>query len=289
MSIPYKLYQGDALRVLQSLESNSVDMVITDPPYSSGGQFRGDRMADTETKYKGFSNGDENWKAQTEYPEFTGDNRDQRGYLYWCALWIGECQRILKAGGLFFMFTDWRQLPTTTDAIQAGGLIWRGVTVWDKGVGRPMKGRFRNHLEYICWASNGAMRDVQEVYPSSIFYAAPPSPNERQHRTEKPTELIKAILEMSKADGVVLDPFMGSGTTGVACVETGRSFIGCELTEQYFKIAESRLSQSQPSLFAPVHEAQQSVQRTGGESGQQNLFTVGNPPPAKVTAKSPRR
>ena len=253
----FTLHNGNALEYLKTLENESVDIVITDPPYSSGGQFRGDRMADTETKYKGFSNGDENWKTQTEYPEFTGDNRDQRGYLYWCALWIGECQRVLKNGGLFFMFTDWRQLPTTTDAIQAGGLIWRGVTVWDKGVGRPMKGRFRNHLEYICWGTNGAMRDVENVYPSSIFYSAPPSPNERQHRTEKPTELIRAILEMSKVDGVVLDPFMGSGSTGVASLETGRSFIGCELTAHYFQVAEKRLklAAQSPSFFTPSNTA----------------------------------
>ena len=53
-------------------------------------------------------------------PDFTGDDRDQRAYGYWCALWLAECLRVTKPGGACLMFTDWRQLPATRDAIQAG-------------------------------------------------------------------------------------------------------------------------------------------------------------------------
>lgn len=240
-----QLHQGDCLKILPTLPDQSVDAVITDAPYSSGGMFRGDRMQSTETKYAGFSPNAEDWRPSSEYPEFTGDNRDQRAFLHWCALWIGECQWILKPGGLFFMFTDWRQLPTTTDAIQAGGLVWRGITVWDKGIGRPVKGRFRNHLEFVCWASNGGMAEALDVYPSSIFYAAPPTSRDRVHRTEKPVELIAGLLGLLAGDLVILDPFMGSGTTGVACVRLGRTFIGIELSRAYFEIAEKRIASAQ--------------------------------------------
>jgi site-specific DNA-methyltransferase (adenine-specific) len=238
---------GDCLEILPTLADKSVDAVITDPPYSSGGAFRGDRMVSDYVKYSGFTYDTDGKRTGTvdSYPEFTGDNRDQHGYLYWCALWISQCRRILKPGGLFFMFTDWRQLPTTTDAIQAGGLIWRGIVVWDKGVGRPVKGRFRNHIEYVCWASNGPMSEVNDVYPSSVIRVSPPTHTTRLHRTEKPVELMNELLTLTKPNGTVLDPFAGSGTTLIAALQTGRKAVGFELNKEYFEIAQRRITEAQ--------------------------------------------
>ena len=114
---------GEALAMLQTLPDASVDALITDPPYSSGGAFRGDRMGSTTTKY--VDNRDTLHRA-----DFAGDNRDQRAYGYWCGLWLSECLRIVRPGGIACLFTDWRQLPTTTDALQAGGWVWRGIAAW---------------------------------------------------------------------------------------------------------------------------------------------------------------
>lgn len=63
--------------------------------------------------------------TKRQYPSFPGDVKDQRSWGYWCTLWISECLRTLKNGGYFLMFSDWRQLPTATDALQAGGVIFR--------------------------------------------------------------------------------------------------------------------------------------------------------------------
>ena len=200
-------------------------------------------MGDTSTKYKGWSHSpDETREPDAAYPTFSGDNRDQHGYLYWCALWMGACQRILVPGGIVFVFTDWRQLPTTTDSIQAGGFVWRGVVVWDKQTGRPVKGRFRNHIEFICWATNGAMSEANAVYPSSVITRSPPTSATRQHRTEKPVELLEDILTITKPCGVVLDPFMGSGSTGAACAHLGHPFVGIEMEPRYFDIACERIA-----------------------------------------------
>lgn len=237
------LYQGDALAVLRSLPDASVDAVITDPPYSSGGMMRGDRQMPTEQKYTGWSqNADgSSRKPTTSFAGFTGDTRDQRGYLVWSSMWMTECQRILRPGGTFAVFTDWRQLPTTTDAVQAGGLVWRAIAVWDKGVGRPVKGRFRNHVEYVVWATNGPHSQPQDVYPSTVLRYSSPSSGNRVHLTEKPVGLVEELLTLTPAGCVVLDPFMGSGTTGVAAVKTGRSFIGVELAGHYFAVAQDRI------------------------------------------------
>ena len=237
------LYRGDALAVLRELPDASIDAVITDPPYSSGGMMRGDRAQPAEDKYRGWSQvpGGGSRKPTETYAGFTGDTRDQRGYLVWSSIWITECQRLLKPGGTFATFTDWRQLPTTTDAVQAGGLVWRAVAVWDKGVGRPMRGRFRNHIEFIVWATNGPHSDEQDAYPGAILRHAPPGAGDRLHLTEKPVSLVEELLTLTPKGCTVLDPFMGAGTTGVAAAKASRRFIGVEITDHYSGVAEERI------------------------------------------------
>jgi site-specific DNA-methyltransferase (adenine-specific) len=238
------LYCGDALAVLPELED--IGAVIADPPYSSGGAFRSDRAASTSIKYNGWSQREDGHSKppEADYPEFTGDNKDQRAYLHWSSLWLSLALRAAQPGAIILTFTDWRQLPITTDAIQGGGWIWRGIVVWDKGVGRPMKGRFRNHIEYVCWGSNGTMLEPDAVYPSSVFRVTPPTSHTRQHRTEKPVELLKQLMAVVPQGARVLDPFMGSGTTALACVQSGRPFVGVELSRQYFDIACKRIEKA---------------------------------------------
>lgn len=236
----YELHHGDALAVLRELPTASVDALITDPPYSSGGAFRGDRTNNVQSKYVGWTaNGRQ---MGSDLPEFTGDNRDQRGYMAWVSLWLGECLRVTKPGGVLLMFTDWRQLPTTTDAIQSGGWVWRGIVVWDKEVGRPLKGRFRNHVEYVCWGTHGPLdAERNPVYLPSVYRCTPPS-GDRLHTTEKPLRLMRDLMQIVPKGGTVLDPFAGSGTTGAAALMEGRSFIGVEMTDHYHAVATERLA-----------------------------------------------
>jgi site-specific DNA-methyltransferase (adenine-specific) len=236
------LYGGDALAVLASLPDASVDAVITDPPYSSGGLLRGDRTAATTDKYRGWSQNPDgsSRKPDAQYEGFTGDTRDQRGYLMWCSLWLAECLRVSRPGSSLLMFTDWRQLPTVTDAVQSGGWVWRGVAVWDKGIGRPMRGRFRNHVEFIVWGTNGPAAQ-EDIYLSSVFRYPPPRPETREHLTEKPVMLLRELMPLVPKGRTVLDPFMGAGTTGAAAMAEGRSFIGAELAPHYQQVARERI------------------------------------------------
>lgn len=246
------LYHGDALAVLRDLPSASVDALITDPPYSSGGAFRGDRMNNGQSKYVGWTmNGQQ---MGSDLPEFTGDNRDQRGYMAWVTLWLTECLRVAKPGAFLLMFTDWRQLPTTTDAIQSGGWVWRGIVVWDKEVGRPLKGRFRNHVEYVCWGTHGPLdAEKNPVYLPSVYRVTPPS-GDREHMTQKPIRLMRELVKVVPLDGVILDPFMGSGTTGAAAVAEGRRFIGVEMVEHYAEIATRRIRTAAGQAIAKGHQ-----------------------------------
>lgn len=101
---PATLYLGDSLAVMGGLWD--VDAVITDPPYSSGGAFRGDRTRPTTEKY--LSGEFANAKL---LDDFTGDTRDQRGFHFWSTLWAGAAREVAKTGAIFGFFADWRQLP----------------------------------------------------------------------------------------------------------------------------------------------------------------------------------
>ncbi len=164
------MHLGESFDWLHQAEGDSVDALITDPPYSSGGFVRGDRMSGTRTKYVQSN-------AAHDLPDFDGDNRDQRGFLAWCTLWLTEGVRVVKTGCPVGLFTDWRQLPITTDALQAGGFIWRGVAVWSKdGNSRPQMGRFRSDAEFVVWGSRGPMRSGEDVGCLPGTWVAPPRP-----------------------------------------------------------------------------------------------------------------
>jgi site-specific DNA-methyltransferase (adenine-specific) len=233
-AVGYTLHRGDALAVLRDLPSGSVDAVITDPPYSSGGMVRGDRSDGSSKKYN----------AETTHADFSGDNRDQRGYTYWSALWMGEALRATRPGGLLLAFTDWRQLPATTDAVQSGGWVWRGIVPWHKPTARVFSGRITNACEYVVWGSSGALPNPLEGgahFPG--FYQANP-PREREHQTQKPLDVMRDLVKIVPEGGTILDPFMGSGTTGVAALLEGRNFIGVEMTEHYHDVAARRLAEA---------------------------------------------
>jgi site-specific DNA-methyltransferase (adenine-specific) len=241
------LYHGDSLAVLRTLPAGSVDALVTDPPYSSGGMFRGDRAQDTRSKYV------QSGSSSKALVDFSGDTRDQRAYSYWCALWLGECLRIVKPGGVALLFTDWRQLPATTDALQAGGFIWRGVVPWYKPSARPQSGRFTGQCEYVVWGSAGGMPVDYEAPVLPGFYQASP-PRERDHITQKPVDVMRQLVKIAPEGGTVLDPFTGAGTTGVAAMIERRRFIGMEQVEQYVQAATRRIREAQGQAVARAEQ-----------------------------------
>lgn len=229
------LYHGDALELIDGLGLR-FGAVITDPPYSSGGQFRGDRMKATGVKYS--------YEDDT-LPDFEGDTRDQRGFLAWSALWMSRAYRTATPGALLACFTDWRQLPTTTDAVQVAGWVWRGINAWDKGdATRPRAYGFRAQCEFVVWATAGPARVADEgaPYMPGVKQEGSKGAN-KVHIAEKPLAVMAWLIGAVPTTELILDPFVGSGSTLVAAKQMGRKAIGIEVDERWCEMAAKRLSQ----------------------------------------------
>lgn len=240
-----QLYVGDSLLGLRELPSASIDCVIADPPYCSGGTTTTDRTSRSARKKYVSTN------AAHALGDFEGDQRDQRSFTYWCTLWLAEALRLARPRSLCLVFTDWRQLPATSDALQAAGWVWRGLVVWHKPGSRPHHGRFANAAEYLVWGSKGHL-GAQAEAPClpGLYSVSAPRGNNRIHITQKPLDLMRQLIRITPTGGLVLDPFMGSGTTGVAAVLEGRRFIGIEGSEAIGKTGRDRVVEAEARATA---------------------------------------
>jgi len=219
------IYHGEALTTIPNLEG--LDAVITDPPYSSGGMFKNERSRPTVSKYV-------QSRTKAYRPEFAGDTRDQRGFLAWSTLWMTAAYHASVEKAHLLVFTDWRQLPTTTDAVQAAGWLWQGVNVWHKSTSRPRPNAFRSDAEFVVWATKGRMGKQDNktaTYSPGTLKASPP--RERAHITQKPTEVLEWLMSLLPEDSLICDPFMGSGSTLLAAKNLGHRCIGVELSEEF--------------------------------------------------------
>lgn len=233
----YEIKHGDCIDVLRNLENDSFGAIITDPPYCSGGAYRGDRVQPTSVKYL-------NNDSKTEYHnhDFAGDAMDQRVFMTFTTNWLKEARRVVKQEGVCAAFIDWRQLPAMTDCFQMAGWIWRGIAVWNKPSARPQNGRFRAQAEYIVWGSNGTMPLGRNspVLPGVFTSSSVPS-KARIHQTQKPIDLMRQVVKLCEKGERILDPFAGSGTTILAAELEGFDSLGVELDDYYATEADKRI------------------------------------------------
>lgn len=232
----YTLHRGDALTVLKTLPDESINAIITDPPYNSGARTSADRTSrSARAKYVSSS-------SAHDLATFPGENRDQRSYRAWLTELLTEAYRAAAEHSVAVVFSDWRQEPTTSDALQMAGWTWSGTIPWIKPSSRPRRGGFKQSSEFISWGVKGSLAK-RELYLPGHFIASQPR-KDRVHITQKPVEIMQQIVQSCPEDGVVLDPFAGSGSTGVAALREGRHFIGVELSPHYADIAEQRLREA---------------------------------------------
>jgi site-specific DNA-methyltransferase (adenine-specific) len=243
----WAIYCADVLDLAPRLPAGCVDVVLVDPPYSSGGQFRSDRNAKTVTKYVNTDRRGARWNAVS----FQGDSRDQRGFLAWCSIWLAMSRAAMQPLGVCATFCDWRQLPVMTDALSAGGFVVRGIVAWDKtAASRPWRGRFRNQCEYVPWGTVGPWQptDRHKECLAGVFRHASLAGGVKLHQAGKPEPLMADLIRIALPGEIVADWFMGSGTTGVAAVRAGRRFLGADIDPHWCEVAADRLRATERAL-----------------------------------------
>ncbi|WP_394793114.1 DNA-methyltransferase [Armatimonas sp.] len=229
------------MELLSGFSSASVDAVITDPPYCSGGLTATERSRVPSLKYV-------QSRQKTHWVDFEMDTLDQNAWASFTYQWLKETRRIAKEGAPLLIFTDWRQLPLLTTLVQWSGWRWLGIAAWDKTEAcRPQMGRFAAQAEYIVWGAKGRLPAKRHVGAlPGVFRHRVESVNKKQHLTGKPLALMEELLKIVEPGGMVLDPFAGSGTTLLAAKRLGLTAQGIELSPHYYQVAKKRLEEPTP-------------------------------------------
>ncbi len=237
------VYHVDALALLAALPEASVDCVVTDPPYGVGTQVSARRS-----------------------PEFRFDEIEGADYIN--KEWIPDAYRILKDGSALYAFAKWTNFGEWQDLISSAGFTVKNCIVWDKlqhGTG-DLLGAYAPQHELVIFASKGRHYLNGKRMPDVIRYPKV-QPGLLTHPYEKPIGLLEMFIEASSnPSAVILDPFMGSGTTAVAARNLGRRFIGCDLSADYVAIANKRLSQPYTPSFMALLDAAQSPEPSATEA-----------------------
>ena len=154
--------------------------------------------------------------------------------------WLPEVYRVLKEGTHCYVMINARNLKELQQAAENAGFTFQNLLVWDKGNVTPNKW-YMNACEFILMFRKGKAKNINNMGTTNIL-KIPNITRTKQHPTEKPSSLMRVLIENSSDEsGVVLDPFMGVGGVGVACQQSGREFIGCEIDKNYFEIARHRI------------------------------------------------
>lgn len=223
----YKLIHGDCLESLKKMPDESIDLIVTDPPYpttarGSAGNSGGMLQKDINKKGKVFAHNSIDCKEYA--PEFF---------------------RVLKDGSHCYVMTNHVNLIHMLNTFTENGFHFIKSLIWDKG-NKIMGQYYMSQFEYILFFRKGKGVKINNCGTSDIISV----PNKKQkgedgknlHDTEKPVGLMNVLIENSSQEGgLVLDPFMGIGAAGVSAVELNRSFIGIELDDGYFEIAKNRI------------------------------------------------
>ena len=156
--------------------------------------------------------------------------------------WIFECYRVLKNGTHFYTFCNTNSILEYLEAANKVGFKLHNIIVMKKDTGMPNRWYLKN-TELILFFRKGKAKPINDYTSRDWFDVKMPTlKNGKVHITQKPLSIIQTfVLNSSVENDIVLDIFMGSGTTGIACINTNRNFIGIELDEDYFNIAKERI------------------------------------------------
>lgn len=219
------LMLGDCLERMKGIPSGSVDLVLTDPPYNISKENNFSTMG----------------RAGIDFGEW-----DKEADLF---TYIKDVKRVLHKDGSFIVFNDWKNLGDIAKYAESLGMVTKDVLRLEKSNPMP-RNRDRRYItdyELAIWFTNTNAKWVFNRNDPNYQRPKFVCPVDKGlHPTQKSLKLMTDLVNIhSNENQTVLDCFMGSGTTGVACVNTNRNFIGIEQDEGYFKVAQKRINAAQ--------------------------------------------
>jgi len=220
-----KIYNEDCLEGMKRIPDGSVDLVLTDPPYLCDYSRH-----DSKSRFSKKIANDEN-------------NSVNELMIERC---LQECYRIMKNNTAIYCFCNYKKIDFFKQQIEKAGFNLKNIIIWDKqrnGMG-DLSTTFGYSYEFIIFASKGQPK-IRGKRISDVWQFARVKQKEQTHQNQKPIDLLKQAIEKSSDEGaVVFDGFMGSGSTGVACINTNRNYIGFELDKHYCDIANERIQKA---------------------------------------------
>ena len=248
-----RVYYGDSVEIMQAMSPRCVDMIFADPPYNL--QFGGDLQQADNSRVGGVDDDWNKFASFDDYDLFTHD-------------WLAACRRVLKDDGTLWVIGSYHNIYRVGAVLQDQDFWVLNDVVWRKTNPMPnFRGtRFQNAHETMLWASKSkdakytfnyeAMKalndDVQMRSDWTLPVCIGPErlkdvEGAKTHPTQKPEALLhRVLLSSTKENDVILDPFFGTGTTGVVAKRLGRRYIGIERDENYVTLAEERLAKVVP-------------------------------------------
>ena len=230
-----KLMQGDCLTLMSKLPDKSVDLIVSDPPYKV-----------TARGNSGTSGGILKEKINKKGMVFAENNIEIES-------WLPELYRVLKDKGHAYIMTNNKNISNYLRVIEESNFHFVKCLIWVKD--NKIMGQFyMGQFEYIIFLRKGKAKRINHCGTSDVINV----PNKKEkgkdgkplHPTEKPVKLMSILIKNSSNKGdVILDPFMGIGSTGVAAKQLKRNFIGMELDPKYFEIAKKRIDSAPITLF----------------------------------------
>ncbi|MBN2045882.1 MAG: site-specific DNA-methyltransferase [Anaerolineales bacterium] len=254
-----RVLHGNCLEILASLPERSVDLIFADPPYNL--QLQDKLFRPNMTEVIGV---DEHWDQFSSFAEYDAFSRD----------WLGECRRILKDTGAIWVIGSYHNIFRLGTIMQDLGFWMLNDVVWVKTNPTPnFRGtRFANAHETLIWAKKDensrytfnyhAMKGLNEekqmrsdwwLFPHVTGAERFLMAGQKVHSAQKPEALLYRVLLASSHPGdVVLDPFIGSGTTGVVAKRLHRQWVGIERDAEYARIAQARIDAVSPEPYDEV-------------------------------------
>ena len=217
------LWQGDCLEMMKDIPDGSIDLIVTDPPYKciNGGK----------PHLKGEPSG---MLSKNDGKIFDYNDVEPEA-------WFPLLYQKLKNGSHCYIMTNTINLENYLALARKIGFGLHNVLIWEKNNCTPNRWYMKN-CEYVLFLRKGSAKTINNT-GSKTVHQFDNILGDKNHPTEKPVELMEYYVKNSSNIGdVVLDPFMGSGSTGIACKNLNRDFIGIELDKKYFEIAQKRIN-----------------------------------------------